>query len=35
MWEKETLYKLQLKKNLVHEYCKDSYQNSKNFDTVK
>ncbi|CAO1406575.1 unnamed protein product [Diamesa serratosioi] len=34
MWEKETLYKLQLKINLVQDFCKKAFIESQNYDLV-
>lgn len=34
MWEKETNYKLSLKKNLIYEFCHETYKESESFDVV-
>ena len=34
MWQKETLYKLQLKINLVQDFCKKAFSESQNYDLV-
>ncbi|CAO1412452.1 unnamed protein product [Diamesa tonsa] len=34
MWEKETLYKLQLKINLVQDFCKKAFSESQNYDLI-
>lgn len=35
MWQKETQYKLQLKINLVQDFCKKAFSESQNYDLVR